>query len=214
MSLYCQKCGADARPAYKFCPICGGKQFGSSQPSSQITAQQAAVAAPVAATVFAPTAAPVSAPAPAYASPSTANTGVAGIDVSNMSYASGGRRLLAALIDFAITVGPLILITVIFGDSSSPLGAVMTIGWAVAAIWYYCATESGEHQATYGKRAMGLVVAGMDGGRITGSRALGRNLLKGISTNIILPFIVFFFTERRQALHDLWGGTVVMYRGQ
>ena len=207
MSLYCLQCGADARPTYKFCPICGGEQFGAYKPAAQAAASQPVMRTPAAA----PSPAPIAMPATGY---TNAWADVSVIDVSGMSYASGGRRFFAALIDIVLTLVALAVLIAIFNTFSPDLTPVAMLPYAIATFWYYAATESGKHQATLGKRALRLVVAGMDGGRISGSRALGRNLLKGISTNIVLPLLLFFFTERRQALHDLWGGTVVMYRGK
>lgn len=200
MPLYCQKCGADARVNFKFCPVCGGTHFDTRLPgAAKVAAPSAYAAAP-----------------PAYVSPLSAGPAPVtnfGINVSGMSYASPGRRLLAALIDtFIIAIG-IGVAQVVVGAMPPTLAVVAAVLVIAGLILYWVLQEGGTHQATVGKRCLGLVVAGMDGGRITKQRAFGRYFLKAVTGSFLVPYIVIFFTERKQALHDLWGGTVVMYRG-
>jgi uncharacterized RDD family membrane protein YckC len=70
---------------------------------------------------------------------------------------------------------------------------------------------SSEWQATVGKRAMSIVVTGVDGSRISFARATGRHFAKYISACILgIGFIMAAFTARKQALHDLIAETLVI----
>jgi uncharacterized RDD family membrane protein YckC len=83
----------------------------------------------------------------------------------------------------------------------------VVIGWLYSAL-----LESGKARATYGKRLMGLSVTTMAGERLTFAHASGRFFGK-IVTGMI-PFGVGYmmagFTERKQALHDMIAGTLVI----
>lgn len=81
-----------------------------------------------------------------------------------------------------------------------------------ALTWLYFAfCESSAWQATVGKLALGIRVTDMQGARIGFPRALGRYLAKYISAIILLiGFIMVAFTRRKQGLHDLIAGTLVL----
>ena len=67
--------------------------------------------------------------------------------------------------------------------------------------------EGSSHQATVGKIALGIQVTDLAGDRLSFGRALGRNLAKLISAIILAAF-----TERKQALHDMIAGALVVKR--
>jgi hypothetical protein len=74
--------------------------------------------------------------------------------------------------------------------------------------------ESSTHQATFGKRMLGIRVEHADGGRTTFLRALGRNLAKIISSiPMALGFVMVAFTDRKQGLHDMIAKCVVVRVG-
>jgi len=87
---------------------------------------------------------------------------------------------------------------------------------SLAVTWLYHAwMESSEWQATLGKKALGLVVTDMEGRRVSFGRATGRHFGK-IVTNMIPAFIGYImagFTERKQALHDMIAGCLILRRG-
>ncbi|HVW01248.1 MAG TPA: RDD family protein [Planctomycetaceae bacterium] len=78
--------------------------------------------------------------------------------------------------------------------------------------WLYEAVmESSKYQATVGKMALGLKVTDLEGRRISFGRASGRYFGKILSAFIC--FIGFFmagFTEKKQALHDMLAGALVV----
>ncbi|MFL5758687.1 MAG: RDD family protein [Thermomicrobiales bacterium] len=78
---------------------------------------------------------------------------------------------------------------------------------------YYAWQESSRHQATIGKRALGIVVTDLHGNRISFGRAIGRHFAHYISfLTLLIGYLIQPFTKRRQALHDLIAGTLVVRR--
>ncbi len=78
-------------------------------------------------------------------------------------------------------------------------------------IAYFVYMESSAHQATFGKKALGLVVTDEAGQRISVLRAVGRYFAKFLSAIILLiGFIMVAFTDRKQGLHDMICSTLVL----
>lgn len=79
-------------------------------------------------------------------------------------------------------------------------------------VLYYAWGECGRHRATLGKRMMGLQVVRMDG--VTGVGVLRAAVRYGLrligSCALMLGYLMAFFTERKQALHDKLTDTVVV----
>ncbi len=85
------------------------------------------------------------------------------------------------------------------------------IGSTIISWLYFALMESSSKKATLGKMALGLIVTDMNGVRLTFGRATGRffgKILSGIILNI--GFIMAAFTEKKQALHDILAGTLVL----
>ena len=82
----------------------------------------------------------------------------------------------------------------------------------ILVFWlYFAKLESGPAQATFGKRILGLRVTDMTGQRISFGHASGRTFAKIISAlPMDIGFIMAAFTERKQALHDMIAGTLVI----
>jgi uncharacterized RDD family membrane protein YckC len=80
------------------------------------------------------------------------------------------------------------------------------------AVWlYHAILESGPHQSTWGKRACGLKVTNMTGQRITFGHATGRYFSTFITNMTMgIGYLMVAFTDRRQALHDMIAGTLVV----
>ena len=78
---------------------------------------------------------------------------------------------------------------------------------------YYIFMESSSRQATIGKTAMGIVVTDNDGNQLTPFRAAGRYFAKYISKAICyIGFLFPLFTPKKQALHDMLSGCLVVKR--
>ena len=155
-----------------------------------------------------------------------------------MEYAGFWRRFAAYIIDFVIVTVPLAAVLfVIPGDFFSVCGEYVTTtfdqdGVASKSIDYKCETtgvanlimivfawlyfalmESSAKQATLGKAMIGVIVTDADGNRISFGRASGRYFAKFVSViTLMIGFIMAAFTKRKQALHDMMAGCLVIRR--
>lgn len=153
----------------------------------------------------------------------------------NTNYAGFWMRLVAFIID-AIIIGVLqsfvfvpilgVLGISIFNstpDMSDPdqvAGMVATIVAAMGTVWilamiiqilYFTFMESSKYQATVGKLALGIIVTDVNGAKLDFTKALVRNLCRIISNiTMLIGYIIAGFTEKKQALHDIIAGTLVV----
>jgi uncharacterized RDD family membrane protein YckC len=88
-------------------------------------------------------------------------------------------------------------------------------GLGLLLYWlYYAVMESSASQGTVGKMAFGLVVTDELGRRIGFGRATGRFFAKILSVMILMiGFLMVGWTARKQGLHDMVAGTLVMKKG-
>ncbi len=155
----------------------------------------------------------------------------------NTNYASFLRRFAALIVD-AILIGclqafifvPILaaigisfagnMETMDVNDPDNVAGMVAGIMAAAGAYWllattiqvlYFTFMESSKYQATVGKMVMGIKVTDLNGAKIEFSKALVRSLSRLISGFIFLiGYIMAAFTEKKQALHDIIAGTLVV----
>jgi uncharacterized RDD family membrane protein YckC len=154
--------------------------------------------------------------------------------MQTLQLADGGKRFIAFLID-AIILG--VAMSIVFGilttlgiagaaskiddnmsdGQAAGLAAAMAgfgltlqlVSWGTQ-IAYFTLMESSEGQATLGKRAMNLIVADESGNRLSRQQALIRNISRIISGIIcLIGYFMAFFTEKKQALHDIIAKTNV-----
>jgi uncharacterized RDD family membrane protein YckC len=144
------------------------------------------------------------------------------------AYGYGGfwRRFVAVIIDTLI-IGAVLWVLGQFlpvfenaslhatGDFGLNADAQLTsLGTIIAIVgaWLYSALlESSARGATVGKIALGLRVTNLAGGRISFGQATGRYFAKFLSGLIIaIGYIMAAFTARKQALHDMLAGTLVV----
>lgn len=98
-----------------------------------------------------------------------------------------------------------------FGVGTVALLGAVYLSWPLISGLYYVTMESSARQATLGKMAVGIKVAGLDGARITRARALGRwasHLLNYLT--LYIGYLVTLFTQRKQGLHDMVASTYVV----
>lgn len=120
-------------------------------------------------------------------------------------YAGFWERFGALLIDTFILIVPQFLISYLV---PGVFGSVVTI---VIQWLYYAFMESGEGQATLGKRALGLKVTGVNGERISFGQATGRYFGKILSGLILLiGYLMMIWDVKKQTLHDKIAGTLVI----
>lgn len=197
--LYCQSCGAEARPSFRFCPACGGMHF---SPGAKGTAVQSSAGRACSTST---TTSRAMSPTPAIAS---------SIDVSAMQYAGFWRRAAAFGLDQSIMIAVFSLpVALVFKPGSEQALLLMNLLGVVVAWLYYALQEASQHQATFGKRIVGLVVADMNGQRLSFARASGHHFARIPSAMVLLAgYFMALFTERRQTLHDRMAGVVVLAR--
>ncbi len=81
----------------------------------------------------------------------------------------------------------------------------------IVPLVYFALAESSPAQATAGKRLFGLKVTDSAGGRISLGRAAWRQLMKTLEiASSGITYVIAAFTGRRQALHDMFAGTLVV----
>jgi uncharacterized RDD family membrane protein YckC len=103
------------------------------------------------------------------------------------------------------------------GPSAAFIGTViilylsLILGRFILVWLYHALLESGPHQSTWGKRALGLKVTSFTGGRISFGHASGR-YFSTLITNMTMGigYLMVAFTDRKQALHDMIAGTLVI----
>jgi len=125
-------------------------------------------------------------------------------------YAGFWRRAGAYLIDYMLVMFAAGMI----GALLAPITRGFTPLVVIVSVWlYYALMESSESQATLGKQAVGIKVTDLEGNQVSFARATGR-LVAHLVSGIILGigFAMAVFTSRRQTLHDMIAGTLVVGR--
>jgi uncharacterized RDD family membrane protein YckC len=136
-----------------------------------------------------------------------------------MSYAGFWKRVAAAIIDGIITtiggfaIGFVFGMVMVAGGTDDPavlegMGNILGIilGWV-----YFAVMESSPTQGTLGKMALGIKVTDIEGNMIGFGKATGRHFGKIISAIILLiGFIMVAFTQKKQGLHDMMAGCLVV----
>jgi len=83
----------------------------------------------------------------------------------------------------------------------------------IVIVWlYFALQESGEAQATVGKRVMSIYVTSKAGNRLSFAQATIRYFSKYLSSILMIGFIMAAFTKNKQGLHDLIADTLVVNR--
>jgi uncharacterized RDD family membrane protein YckC len=128
------------------------------------------------------------------------------------------RRVLAYFIDLAI-MGALVLALTIVGA----IVGVLTFGLGIAAlvfvipaaiVLYYGATLGSSRRATIGMQTMDIVLTPTRGQPLDGWMAIFHALVFWLTFWICWPISLLFalFTPRRQMIHDLVVGTLMVRR--
>jgi uncharacterized RDD family membrane protein YckC len=184
--MFCTRCGTPIAEGNQFCNQCGAPA-----PSAE------------------------AAPAAAPWSPATAAGPVA-------RHAGFWRRFAAIMLDgLVLGVPSYALFAVVLGSSvltdpeamtanMGKLGLVYLVS-IIGGMLYPALMHSSSLQATVGKLAFGIKVTDLQGQRISFGRAVGRYFAGWLSALILyIGYLMAGFTERRQALHDVMCGTLVV----
>jgi uncharacterized RDD family membrane protein YckC len=157
-----------------------------------------------------------------------------------MEYAGFWRRFMAYMVDFFVVTVPLaVVLFIIPGDVFSECGTYVEktfdqdgvaqeassyrclTTWVgdlvmIIVVWLYAALmESSARQATLGEMMIGVVVTDTEGNRLSFGRASARYFAKFVSAiTLMIGFIMAAFTKRKQALHDIMAGTLVIRKSK
>jgi uncharacterized RDD family membrane protein YckC len=195
-TVFCNQCGQAVNAAASFCTLCGA------------------------------TLSPVRSAAPAVSAPAVSAQLPVGVPIA-VRYAGFWIRFLAVFIDalilFAVMTPIRLVLHVPMGvmatrhsDDFTPLMFLPLMGLSVlisiVVDWLYEAYFiSSERQATLGKMALGIRVTGLRGERLSFGQATIRHFAKWLSDlTLLVGYIMAAFTERKQALHDMIAGTLVL----
>jgi uncharacterized RDD family membrane protein YckC len=142
----------------------------------------------------------------------------------DVEYASLWRRFMAFAIDLMIAClvvfAFVIILPIVLGPRIGvPRGDVIVASFAFVCLivtWLYWALmESSSKQSTIGKALLGMVVTDVEGRRLSFAKATVRHFGKMASALIVLAgFIMIGFTARRQGLHDMITGSLVVMKQQ
>ncbi|WP_258100451.1 RDD family protein [Marinoscillum pacificum] len=92
----------------------------------------------------------------------------------------------------------------------STMGSVFLVS-SLISILYYTILEASKFEATFGKMALGLKVTDTEGRPLDFGKSLLRNLGKIVSQTILfIGYIIAGFTDKKQALHDMIAGALVV----
>ena len=180
--MFCTRCGATSSDAAQFCSVCG--------------ASFVVIQAP---------------PALAF------------------RYSGFWRRFVAMIIDAFVFI-PIAIIMLASTGAFAVLAHPQDLQGIVAAMFgvtliamflflimggwlYHTVMESSRYQATLGKMMLGSIVTDLNGNRISFARANGRFFGKWISGAVFdVGFLIAAFTEKKQALHDILAGCLVIQK--
>jgi uncharacterized RDD family membrane protein YckC len=213
--MFCSRCGVQVVEGNRYCQACG-QEVG------------------VAVVAVSPPESPAS---PAFTPAVESSAPVSAAARAPLPYAGFWERVAAYLIDgliLGIPFGILVVILIfLFGgfgvmmhrrgpvDPSeamafvAPMFAFFFLGMLVfiALQWlYFAGMESSERQGTIGKSVLSLRVTNYEGQRMSFGHATGRFFAKIVSGMVpfAIGYIMAAFTARKQALHDLIAGTLVL----
>ncbi len=138
-------------------------------------------------------------------------------EVVEVTYAGFWKRFAAAMIDGVImTVASSFFMVAARFIALHAASATGFFGYTTSIVvrWlYYALMESSPSQATVGKMALGIKVTDYDGNCISFGRATGRHFGKIVSSlTLLIGYLMVAFTPRKQGLHDIMAGCLVVNR--
>lgn len=128
-----------------------------------------------------------------------------------MNFKMFARRFCAYVIDMTIVMLFVNFLDWILIQLAIIPAALRGLMYYAFTLVYFAMQESGDEQATIGKRIMNLVVCDMNGEPISFLRALGRNFARIINMAILsLGYVTILFTKKQQGVHDMIARTLVV----
>ena len=147
-----------------------------------------------------------------------------GLEKAHLTYGDFVHRFGAYFVDSLIFCVPIfvlgLVIQILTPDSMTGTNAEVLLGSAFGLLWlgaiigsglYFAYFESSEKEATPGKMIFGLKVTDLNGNSTSFGKATARYWAKMISAIPFgLGFVMPLLTEKKQALHDILVGTLVL----
>lgn len=136
-------------------------------------------------------------------------------DPDDPLYAGFWRRFAAHWLDLIIVYILMFVVGIVLGFAGAAIGAaagIVSPFVILATVWlYFALMHSSARQATLGKMAFGIKVTDAQGERISFLRATGRYFSTWVSSFLLaIGYLMAAFTSRKQALHDMMAGTLVV----
>lgn len=192
--MYCSRCGSWAPDDRSTCGLCGvALQVDAPHVSAGLRSISVG-------------------PPPPQASP---------VAVAAVAYGGFWRRLTAMVVDNLVLYFPEAIARVLSGldllesnDWTDPREWWLTAFSIALSMLYASILQSSSLEGTLGQRLLDLRITTLDGRRLSFGRALGRFLASAFSIFTCgIGYLVMLWTARRQTLHDLAAGTIVV-RGE
>ena len=192
--MFCPRCGKEVQSGATFCVYCGATLDPGAVRTSVMDPPPVVTAPPPV------TAAPAPAPAPAV-----------------VRYGGFWRRFVSFWIDAILLWIASAILTVSMGgdlferDFGSPQTMLanfisLVVGWLYSAL-----LESGPRQATLGQMVIGIQVTDLGHRRISFARATGRHFAQLLcAVTLGVGYLMIAFTEKKQGLHDMVAGCLVV----
>lgn len=185
--MFCARCGTRIEDAGPACVLCGATLPGR-EGMAPTQPRTAGAHAPWAATVTVP------------------------------AYAGFWRRLGGSLLDALVIFFPVAIIRVAMGLSAVSFEddydttGLIAMAIEVVLSWLYAVTQLGSPtSATLGMRVVGIRLLTVHGDHPSFARVNGRYLAQALSVITLgIGYLMMLFGRRRQTLHDLVSGTVVV----
>jgi len=192
--MYCTNCEKQINDQAKYCQWCGKELIFATTPESLLSSRV-------------PT--------------NKKNTASSGVDteLGSVNYAGFWKRFLSYTIDgLIISIVPFLgyILLILKKDTDFFLLLIIVLRSSlfllVIGYWlYFTLMESSTKQATLGKMQMGIIVTDLKGNRISFGRANGRFFAAILSRCILcMGYMMAGFTPKKQALHDMIAGTLVI----
>lgn len=198
-SIICEDCGAKAPTLATACPKCGLKFEDKPDSAGQ------------------------SFPLPPAAARQSGQETARGNP--RMRFSGFGIRLAAYIIDAIllafVTYTPLILVfgfeSAIEGEASGTSSdmqlAILGLVPFLVPFLYFTIMNCSAKQGTLGKIAVGIKVVDSHGERLGYGRSVARYISKILSGLLLgIGFLMVLFTRRKQGLHDMIAGTLVIHK--
>lgn len=133
------------------------------------------------------------------------------IPAASIRYAGFWKRFAARFIDWITMLLGGAVISALAGTDEGSAAFVASVMGIIIEWLYYALMESSPTQGTLGKMALGIKVTDLHGNRISFGRATGRYFAKLLSLVVLgIGFLMIAFTEKKQGLHDMIAGCLVV----